>query len=68
MEKKTFVDFWRSLDAVEKNNLRILIAKNVDCAITTIDSYGCGKRVPNAFKQKKMVAVIKRNYQVEVSF
>lgn len=68
MEKKTFVDFWRSLDAVEKNNLRILIAKNVDCAITTIDSYGCGKRIPSAFKQKKMIPVIKRKYQIEVSF
>ncbi|MBR2006348.1 MAG: hypothetical protein IKA01_00015 [Alistipes sp.] len=48
--------------------MRVLIARNVDCSMNTIDRYGCGYRKPNAFKQKKMVAVIKRNYQVEVSF
>lgn len=68
MEKKSFIDFWKSLDAVQKNDLRVLIARNVDCSMNTIDRYGCGYRKPNAFKQKKMVAVIKRNYQIEVSF
>lgn len=68
MEKKTFIEFWRSLDAVQKNDLRILMAKTADCSIGTIDRYGCGVRRPNAFKQKKMIPVIKRKYQIEVSF
>ena len=68
MEEIKFTEFWKRLDLIGKNQLRILISQKAECAPATVDRYGTGYRTPNPYKKVKICNIIKKKYNVSVTF
>lgn len=69
MAKKTsFITFWQELSTSEKNKVRLLIADETCCSISTVDKYGTGARKPNAMRQERIAAAIKREYNRQIAW
>lgn len=64
----TIVELWRSLDTAGKDKLRILVSKDTDCALSTVDKYGTGAVNPSAKKKTKIQKIVAKHFNIAVKF
>ncbi|MBO5693702.1 MAG: hypothetical protein J6R74_07195 [Tidjanibacter sp.] len=67
-KKISFITFWKGLTTLEKNEVRLLIANETCCSISTVDKYGTGARKPNAMRQERIATAIKREYNRQIAW
>ncbi len=66
--KMSLTEFWKSLDTAGKDRLRILVSKDTDCALSTVDKYGTGAVNPSAKKKAKIQRIAARHFNVSIRF
>lgn len=49
--EKSFVDWWKSLTPTEKDEAAIVLSRECNTALATIQSWGLGYRTPKARSQ-----------------
>lgn len=57
--EKTFIEWWKSLTPNEKDDTSIVLSKECNTAISTVQSWGRGYRVPKVRSQDKIVEFMK---------
>lgn len=62
------IEFWRSLDTMGKDRLRVLVSKSTDCALSTVDKYGTGAVNPSAKKKAKIKQIAAKHFDVAIEF
>ncbi len=68
MEEIKFTEFWKKLDFIQKNELRRLLSQKAECSPSTVDRWGTGYRTPNPYKKVKICNLVKKNYNISVTF
>lgn len=68
MKEIKFTDFWKGLDVMQRNQLRILICQKTECSPATVDKYGIGYRNPNPYKQAKICNLVRKHFDTIVTF
>lgn len=53
--EKSFIDWWKSLSPAEKDEAAIVLSRECNTALATIQSWGLGYRTPKARSQDIIV-------------
>ncbi len=68
MREMKFTDFWKELDVIQRNKLRILISQKTECSPATVDKYGIGNRNPNPYRKVKICNLVRKHFNTIVEF
>lgn len=68
MKTMSIIEFWKSLDTAGKDRLRILVSKDTDCALSTVDKYGTGAVNPSVKKKVKIRRIAEKHFNVTLNF
>ena len=63
-----FTEFWKSLDLIQKNQLRVLLCQKVECSPATVDKYGVGYRTPSPYKKVKICNLVRKHFNKNITF
>lgn len=68
MKEVKFTEFWKTLDLIQRNQLRVLLCQKAECAPSTVDKYGVGFRTPSPYKKVKICNLVRKQFNTIVTF
>ena len=68
MQEIKFTDFWKELDVIQRNKLRILVSQKAECSPSTVDRWGTGYRTPNPYKKVKICNLVRKHFNININF
>lgn len=68
MEEVKFTEFWKGLDVMQRNQLRIMICQKAECSPATVDKYGTGYRRPSPYKKVKICNLVRKHFNTTITF
>ena len=64
---KTFVEWFKSLDSIEKGKVKTGLSKKCDVEINTVSAWGFGYRFPRIRSQVKIAKWVSKYCGVEIT-